>query len=119
MDHVYLTHVAATLKQLLAQRGWNQSELARRAGIGADSISRYLNGQYSPSARHLAKIAAAFEVNPAEIYNAMEEADQYVAELRLLRDDPAHALLKINQLLPTEVALQILALANKGRTVSN
>jgi transcriptional regulator with XRE-family HTH domain len=116
MDEDWKQRFAATVKQLMAERGWSASELARQAGLGTDNISRYLSAKYVPGAKHLAKMAEAFGVQPAELYGS--PADECTAELRVLRNDPTQAQLRINQVVPLDVALQILTLANNAKAQS-
>jgi transcriptional regulator with XRE-family HTH domain len=104
--------LSSSIRRLLAQRGWSQSELARYAGVGSDNISRYLRGKYVPNAKHLGKIADAFGVVVSDLYGEQEQND-YVVEFKVLRDDPALSLIRVNQIVPTEIAVQILALLNQ------
>lgn len=55
------------LRGLLAQRGWSQSELARRARIGRDNISGYVRGQNLPGPTILNRIAEALGVGVSEL----------------------------------------------------
>lgn len=58
-DHVRLA-IGARIQAKLTEKGWKQSELARRADIGRDSVSLYIRGKNTPTASSLAKIAGAF-----------------------------------------------------------
>lgn len=118
IDSQWGQHLADALRRLLQEKGWNQSELARRADIGRDNISRYLNGRHLPTPVHLKKLADAFGVSqdtlcPGDITEIFQP--DYTVELKLLKDNPAQALVKINQVMPTEIALQIVALANSAK----
>lgn len=110
---------ADTLRVLMAEKGWNQSELARRAGTGRDNISRYLNGKQVPTPIHLKRLADAFGVSPSALYpgavNDVAESGEFSVELKLLRSDPTRAWVRIDQVMPTEIALQIVALANQAK----
>lgn len=117
MDEDWKQRFAATVKQFMAERGWSASELARQAGLGTDNISRYLSAKYVPGAKHLAKIAEAFGVQPAELYGS--QPDECTAELRVLRNDPTQAQLRINQVIPLDIALQILTLANNAKAAQS
>lgn len=50
------------LQQLLDERGWSQSALARLSGLSQAVISKYLLGKSEPGARELGQIADAFGV---------------------------------------------------------
>lgn len=105
-----------TVRLLMAEKGWNQSELARRAGIGRDNVSRYLNGKHVPTPIHLKRIADALHVSPGILYPGGMNQDgetEFIVELKLIRSDPSQALVRINQVMPTEIALQIVALAHQ------
>ncbi|BAS31161.1 XRE family transcriptional regulator [Dehalococcoides mccartyi IBARAKI] len=46
---------------------WSQAELAKQAGIGADTVNRLENGKQNPSFITIRKLAKALEVKPEEI----------------------------------------------------
>ena len=119
MDDEWKQRLATNLRQLMTARGWSQSDLARAAGMGTDNISRYLSARYVPSAKHLAKIADAFGVQPTDLYGTHDDEGAFLVELHVLREDPSRSMLKIRHVLPTEVAMEILALVNKARTQAN
>ena len=68
---------AKRLNRLLLQRGWSQSDLARRAGLtsrtgksdGRDLISKYCSGRNEPNRANLAKLARAFGCQPGDLMN--------------------------------------------------
>ncbi|HCY2932522.1 TPA: helix-turn-helix domain-containing protein [Staphylococcus aureus] len=53
------------LKQIMSERKISQSELSRRAGIGRNSISDYLNGKYEAKQDKVFELAKALNVNEA------------------------------------------------------
>lgn len=64
---------ARNLRDHMRKRGWNQSELARRANnampkdasvITRDNISRYARGENFPGPERIEAIAKAFEIKP-------------------------------------------------------
>ena len=57
----------ATIKKLMAVRGINSSELARRAGLNRSSVSRILNGKLNPHKDTLKRIADELGVSPLEL----------------------------------------------------
>ena len=58
---------AARLNAALDERGWSQSELARRAGIRRDAVSTYCRAAAMPSKVLLDKIAKALGGSAAEL----------------------------------------------------
>jgi transcriptional regulator with XRE-family HTH domain len=73
------------LNSLLLKKGWNQSELARKSGIGRDSVSNYVRGKNFPSQAQLIAMAEALGVEAEEILpNAiMEPAAAAQADLEI------------------------------------
>lgn len=51
------------IRQLRAERGWSQDELATHVGSDARGISRYENGRITPSLDALIRIAETFNVS--------------------------------------------------------
>jgi transcriptional regulator with XRE-family HTH domain len=58
-DERIAQNIADNLHRLLRDRGINQSELARRAGISKMAVSRYLRLQIIPGSPALARMAHA------------------------------------------------------------
>ena len=58
---------AAKLNAALDERGWSQSELARRAGLRRDAVSTYCKAAAMPSKVFLDKIAKALGGSAAEL----------------------------------------------------
>lgn len=56
-------NLAANIRRLLDQRGWNQSDLARITGDGDNTISRVCRAENTVNIGVLARIAAAFDVS--------------------------------------------------------
>jgi transcriptional regulator with XRE-family HTH domain len=54
--------LAERVKQLRAERGWSQGELAERIGGDPAQISRYENARIAPSADAIIRLAEAFDV---------------------------------------------------------
>lgn len=50
---------ARKLRQILAESGLSQAELARRAGLPRSVVNAYLKGSREPGAEALARLAAA------------------------------------------------------------
>ena len=84
----------------LEQRGWSNSELARRAGVVPSTVSMILSGQNRPGFEFCVKVSRAFNLRPEAVLRragllpslppAVEEEREAVAILRavpaLVRD---------------------------------
>jgi transcriptional regulator with XRE-family HTH domain len=51
------------VKQLRAEHGWSQADLAAKIGTDAGQISRYENGRMSPSAEAVVRLAEILDVS--------------------------------------------------------
>ena len=61
------------LKNYRQERGWSQSELGRKTGIHASTISLIESGRLVPSETHIAKIARAFRLERSDVVALMDE----------------------------------------------
>lgn len=106
------------VQSLMLAKDWNQSDLAREAELGRDSISTYVNGRTFPTPRALRKLAKALGVEESELLpNGMMKAldDEHPAiELKQAAGHPGMAWLRINRAVPFSVAAQIIALINEA-----
>lgn len=59
--------VAIRTRQLRAARKWTQEELADRVGLSARYIGEIERHHASPTVSVLGRLAAAFEVEPADL----------------------------------------------------
>jgi transcriptional regulator with XRE-family HTH domain len=95
-------------------RGLNQAELARRSGIKPNSISRYLAGLNMPRPAHLARLAAALEVEVHDLLVEESAAPPAPAgNLLCLTQTSATSgmvRLQVDQMLPGELATRVVAL---------
>lgn len=95
----------------IMQRGWNQSELARQAGLTRDSVSTYIRGRAFPTPKSLQALAEALGLRPADLLpNAMEgavDADDPAFEMRSSPAAPGFAWLRVNQLVSFGAATRI------------
>lgn len=102
------------LQGLLMERGLNQSELARRAGIGRDSVSTYVRGRSFPEPKALALMAKALGVSPQELLpNTVAAAidnDTPSLELKESTGHPGKMWMRLNRLVTTKQALKIMAI---------
>lgn len=100
------------LYSLMLKKGWNQSEMARRVGIGRDSISQYVRGRSIPSPANLDKLATILGIEKDVLFpnydaqtNAIEAA---TVELKSIDSDAEHMWLRVNMKVPAEKALEVL-----------
>ncbi len=64
--------VGARVRDARVARGWNQSDLARRAGVSTSYISRLESGVYrAPSLDRIRKVATALGLTVAELSEPM------------------------------------------------
>ncbi|MBF4482324.1 helix-turn-helix transcriptional regulator [Dehalococcoides mccartyi] len=56
-----------TLRDHRLDKFWSQAELAKQAGIGADTVNRLENGKQNPSFITVRKLAMALDIKPEEI----------------------------------------------------
>ena len=56
-----------TVKQLRAEQGWTQLELANQLGVTPVTVYNWERGKYEPSASMLRKIARVFGVSMDDI----------------------------------------------------
>jgi transcriptional regulator with XRE-family HTH domain len=114
--HLTKQEFGKRLYRLMLGKGWNQSELARRADLPRDSISVYIRGRSLPTASSLRKLADALGVAPEELLpNHIEGAiddDNPSFELKVSPNAPMVAWLRINRLVSTPVALKVAELVN-------
>ena len=100
------------LHAILLERGWNQSEMARKTGVGRDAISTYVRGRSLPEPGTLKKMADALSMDPAELLpNAVESAvdrDLPALEIREAIGHPGMAWLRVNRRVTTTQALRIM-----------
>jgi transcriptional regulator with XRE-family HTH domain len=67
---------AENLKRLRRERFWSQDELAKRSGVARQTIYRYEGGLTAPYARTVRALAEALGVEPRELADPMEVAEE-------------------------------------------
>jgi transcriptional regulator with XRE-family HTH domain len=111
------------LQAALNEKGWNQSELARRvapllprSSIARDNISKYVRGKVLPSPLALDAICTALGKKPADLLptrrSAVSSTDNPPLDARDLGDGSVW--LKVNQAVDWDTALQIMNLLRGG-----
>lgn len=111
------------IQSILIDRGWNQSELARRSAkfmpdgsFGRDNISKYVKGPTLPTPLHLNAMAKALGVEPELLLPGRLLATDMEADAPLqLKQEGNMAWLRVNQRVPMEVALKVAALLGGGK----
>ena len=94
----------------------SQSDLARSAGVGRDSISQYVRGRSLPSPKTAAKIAKALKVDIQELYPASKHYEDPQTgkgfSIIHLEDDPkmARVVINIDKKIPLATAQEMFAL---------
>jgi transcriptional regulator with XRE-family HTH domain len=107
---------AAFGKQLQAlhlERGWSQSELARRAGLSRDKISTYVRGECLPRQLQLRALAKALEVSPDELLpgsRRLANGNGPEINVRLTGQGAQSVWLQVNQVVSLSAANKILAI---------
>ncbi len=105
---------ARKLRDAMLNRGWNQSELARRAGLGRDNISGYIRARNLPNDTHLKKIADALAMKPDELIEGVmgvELTEQDVLEIKATHN--GNVRLRISQEVSLEMAMEIMKILQK------
>lgn len=69
-----MTTLSAEIRRLLTDRGMTQYRLAARMDENHANISRWVNGVRTPNLRHLARIAAALDLDNDEIARVVKAA---------------------------------------------
>lgn len=112
---------ARRLSAAMAKKGWNQSELARRASeqlperanpIGRDLVSVYIRGKSLPSAHILSALATALSVEPADLLptRGTPSASDNLPKIDVKDVGNGMSWLRVNQQVPWPIALKIMQL---------
>ena len=111
--HTRARAVGERLKALILEKGWNQSELARRAGMRPSNVSNYLRGTNVPNPTQLSKIAMALGTTAAELLGASAALGHTGAPNSLCLtqvEDESRLRLQVDQVVPAELARQVIGL---------
>ena len=101
------------LHALLVHKGWNQSELARRAGIGRDAVSTYVRGRSFPEPHTLKALARALDTEPGALLpNAVADGivrePNPALEIRQASGHVGHCWVRLNRLVTTDQAMRLM-----------
>ncbi len=118
--HLTKQDFARRVYKLMVARGWNQSELARRAGLPRDSISVYVRAKSLPTPQSLRALAKALGVDPADllpnhIEHAMDEESPSF-DMKASNAQPNKAWVRVNRLVNFSTATKIAELLEADAT---
>ncbi len=115
---------AKRLQRAMIRKGWNQSELARRAQphmkgkrLERDNISTYIRGNALPDPARLNALCQSLGIAPEDLLpsrgipSAADKAPSF--DVRDLQD--GNVWLRVNQAVPWDVALKIMVLLKEMR----
>lgn len=98
------------INEILREKGWSGSELARRAGLDRSLVSIWQSGRSSPTLVSLQKIARAAEIDVDDLMPPTERPGHLTREMRIDAANPDLASIHVSGSLPVAVALQIMQL---------
>lgn len=100
------------LYSVMLERNMSQSDLARSAGLGRDSISTYVRGRSVPTPSSLEKLAKALNVDAEELYpNYSANAaaiDEPILQFKQVNDGSGMMWLTVNMKIEMDKAVQIM-----------
>lgn len=108
---------AKRLQKAITDKGWNQSELARRAAaftedgvFGRDNVSTYIRGKTLPGPIHLSALCKVLGVEPSDLVpsRGMPSVDDVNPPLDVKDLGAGRAWLRVNQPVDWTIALKVL-----------
>tara|TARA_R110000765_G_scaffold118888_2_gene213463 strand:- start:1845 stop:2282 length:438 start_codon:yes stop_codon:yes gene_type:complete len=98
------------LQANMIEKGWNQSELARRASIGRDNVSSYIRGIAMPGPLHLSAISRALGMTNDSLLPAksMPSIDETFPVMDIKDVGNGNAWLRVNQAVSMKNAIKIM-----------
>lgn len=116
---------ARRLNQLLLSKGWKQSDLVRAAQVhmpdgqtfGRHLVSSYMRGRHMPNRVNIEAMAQALGVPVTDLVpeGAAVVVGHTDRAIQVTMSSSGMARLKLDMELPSNIALQIMALANGAR----
>ncbi len=84
--------VGSNIKRLRKERGWSQTELGNRIGVGLKTIARYETAVSAPSFHSLDSLAEAFGVSLSTLFeehdkDEVNEEDLFTLACQLMRKE--------------------------------
>jgi len=106
------------LRLLMVGKGWNQSELARQAGLPRDSISTYIRGAVYPTPKSMASLSDALGMTVEDLAGskygeAMDGSNGLVVKVESLQDSPGKSQLTINAVVSSSIAARVFELVHQ------
>ena len=100
------------LMALMLERRWNQSDLARAAGIGRDAVSTYVRGRSFPDPKNLGKLAAALNMEPSSLLpnaaaRAIDSDASPMLEIKQASGHPDKVWLRVNRMVTFRQAADV------------
>ncbi len=80
------------LFRAMQAKGWNQSQLARYAGLQRDNVSTYMRGKSLPTPANLKKLSDILDVSAEELL-----PNHYEEKFAPARDEPASIKMKLTE----------------------
>jgi transcriptional regulator with XRE-family HTH domain len=113
---------AKRIQRAMIDKGWNQSELARRASaylpksspLGRDNVSHYVRGISLPRSAQLAALAKALGLKPADLLPTVPSAAQKAPPFDMRQLEDGNVWLRVNQAVSFDQALKIMRLLQEG-----
>jgi len=112
--HLVKQEFGRRLYSLMLDKGWTQSEMARRADLPRDAVSTYVRGKSLPTPQNLKKLAETLGVEQDDLLpNYVEGAidqDHPAFEMKISPSATTVAWIRVNRLVSVSTALKIAAL---------
>lgn len=109
--HLTKQEFGKRLYSLILARGWNQSDLAREAGLNRDAISTYVRGRTLPTPQNRDAMARALGVEPDQLLpnhvRAAIAEDNPAFEMKVSTSALGMAWLRVDMLVKTSTAAKI------------
>lgn len=113
---------AQRLSRHLADKGWNQSDLARAAErflpkgeeFRRDNVSVYLNKMALPRPKQLNAMAKALGIDPNDLLPGHDHAEKLPYSMRNA-DEDGYSWLQVDMKVPMRTALAVLSLLEGAR----
>ena len=105
------------LYALMLEKGMNQSDLARAAKMGRDSISTYVRGRSVPTPQNLERLCEALSVAADELYpNYAANAaaiEEPVLQIKQVNDNSDMMWLNINMKVDANKAIEVMQILKR------
>lgn len=105
------------LYALMLEKGMNQSDLARAAKMGRDSISTYVRGRSVPTPQNLERLCEALSVAADELYpNYAANAaaiEEPVLQIKQVNDNSDMMWLNINMKVDASKAIEVMQILKR------